>query len=864
MACTIVTRVISVVSSRPANENVMIRVVLEAHGLTVLFTAGFDGDDAVGRLAMKLICQVLCRDRDMMRYGLPRSHVFSDCAIRQSDAIKVLIRLRGSKVEAREVSKIDCNITEGPTPLTGISHRPDWNQLPWNADGRPLTLATLNEIMLHDTQRPIHVLDTRPAVPPSRLSEKPLSAAHESRSIAMMPTEDGVEDSITALVDTLHARLRRQLHKGRCERVSWPSDTKERTLECAAGMVPVRENADTHIHDELVYLNQSAKAAFVPRFLLSMPHGDAELCHGNAALVRVCGKWRIRPNPAYFDYVRFASDPGAAARDPRGFRLCCWREHPCLEAARERLGDAGVDHGAHFDFSYALSIQDLEVASGERYLLSWQDLGPEHTQELRQLNADVLVYLEEVFAVRADQIDPDMDLQFHTAHALRNPLVTGERGHYMSLHLQVGVNYFWGVSCLSRFRSLHWAIGATVQLARGETLGGAECFPRKFLDETTAQRGSRHSALVDVGVRRSLGELGLTGLNGAYSPTPNLQRLSPHERRSLVNPILACAGRAVVWVVCGPPGSGKSTWIKQLALSRVDGDDIRAVCGQLSSNQKAAFKEELLRLSIAAKAAVAVPACSPERAVELVQRFRASGFAVNVAVLVVSDNERGRRCTARYEQMGRMSRTRLLGDRCPVREFAAAVDGRSGTLVVVRPVAVAPRATFVVGAQGAGKTSLLGVRGMHTLSQLRHFGMDIAPDAVLVDGERFDSVSAATEKEHIARKPRINAWKERLVAEATESRKDIVLPVTGTSLFADATTVRWLASLGFVVQVVHLVVSFDHSMRTSIARARDTGRPVADRDTYDATKSAAATLAESANGTVVMLGFENFVSDKLL
>ena len=106
------------------------------------------------------------------------------------------------------------------------------------------------------------------------------------------------------------------------------------------------------------------------------------------------------------------------------------------------------------DFSPIGSIYEMERESGVNYLTSWEDLKAENLPELQRLREDVFDYLNTVFGVNESQLNPDVDFQFHTAHALRNPVVTGERGHYMSLHLQVGVNYFWSVSCLSRFRSL--------------------------------------------------------------------------------------------------------------------------------------------------------------------------------------------------------------------------------------------------------------------------------------------------------------------------------------------------------------------------------------------------------------------------
>ena len=47
-----------------------------------------------------------------------------------------------------------------------------------------------------------------------------------------------------------------------------------------------------------------------------------------------------------------------------------------------------------------------------------------------------------------------MDLQFHTTTAFRNPSLGAQRGHYMTAHLQIGVNHCWSLSCVARHKAL--------------------------------------------------------------------------------------------------------------------------------------------------------------------------------------------------------------------------------------------------------------------------------------------------------------------------------------------------------------------------------------------------------------------------
>eukprot|EP00966_Prymnesium_polylepis_P030546 710880-Prymnesium_polylepis.1 len=131
----------------PGSAETMLWSMLEAHGFTVLFPSGIDGDDAVARLAMKLDCHVLSRDGDMMRYGLARGRVLSDFAIRRDDNIEFLVRYHGTKATARDVSKIPCDINDwkakGSTlrnnALSGSLRR-------GNADSHTRTLGNLHAV----------------------------------------------------------------------------------------------------------------------------------------------------------------------------------------------------------------------------------------------------------------------------------------------------------------------------------------------------------------------------------------------------------------------------------------------------------------------------------------------------------------------------------------------------------------------------------------------------------------------------------------------------------------------------------------------------------------------------------------------
>ena len=93
------------------------------------------------------------------------------------------------------------------------------------------------------------------------------------------------------------------------------------------------------------------------------------------------------------------------------------------------------------------------------YLMTWRDLRPEHLPELRQLQADVMQHLEEIYGVQEHEL-ADYDLQFHTTTAMRSPLFGAERGQYMTLHLQIGVRHCWTLSCMSR----HMALGEVIKM----------------------------------------------------------------------------------------------------------------------------------------------------------------------------------------------------------------------------------------------------------------------------------------------------------------------------------------------------------------------------------------------------------------
>ena len=94
-----------------------------------------------------------------------------------------------------------------------------------------------------------------------------------------------------------------------------------------------------------------------------------------------------------------------------------------------------------------------DFSSEIKYLMTWRDLGPEHLPELIQLRSDVLEHLSEVYGVSEGELK-EYDLQFHTTTAMRNPVFGSQRSHFMTLHLQIGVNHCWTLSCMSRHISL--------------------------------------------------------------------------------------------------------------------------------------------------------------------------------------------------------------------------------------------------------------------------------------------------------------------------------------------------------------------------------------------------------------------------
>ena len=141
-----------------------------------------------------------------------------------------------------------------------------------------------------------------------------------------------------SILNTLKRRVSLQI-ESRQRRLDpvWPNDIKERRLECAAGMALITVHQPCTTREELIAPPRDATGgAFIPSFLVTMPSDDERLLRSNTNLVRISGRWRIRPNPAYFDYEAWSQNPCAAGSDPRGFRLCCWWEHPRLEGLRRQ------------------------------------------------------------------------------------------------------------------------------------------------------------------------------------------------------------------------------------------------------------------------------------------------------------------------------------------------------------------------------------------------------------------------------------------------------------------------------------------------------------------------------------------------
>jgi len=132
------------VRNMPANAEGLLKALFEEHGFTILFPSGIDGDDAVARLAIKMDCHVLSRDKDMMRYGLPRGRVLSDFAI-QADSIKFRVRDDRPRVAGRDVSQIPCDIQDWkPKGSTLKINALEGKLRRGNADGHTRTLGNLN------------------------------------------------------------------------------------------------------------------------------------------------------------------------------------------------------------------------------------------------------------------------------------------------------------------------------------------------------------------------------------------------------------------------------------------------------------------------------------------------------------------------------------------------------------------------------------------------------------------------------------------------------------------------------------------------------------------------------------------------
>ena len=168
-----------------------------------------------------------------------------------------------------------------------------------------------------------------------------------------------------------------------------------------------------------------------------------------------------------------------------------------------------------------------------------------------------------------------------------------------------------------------------------------------------------------------------------------------------------------------------------------------------------------------------------------------------------------------------------------------------------------PFALYIIGAQGAGKTSICkSSRFRHWLRKVAD--VDIQKDVSVIDGELFVGPGFKLCSVHKATKPAINAWKFEQFSNSVESRKCMLLPVTGTSMFADQASTSTLRERGYQIHVLHLVVSFEHSQRYTAIRAQRTGRPLADLDTFVVTSEISEMLKAEASGVMMVAGNEDF------
>eukprot|EP00439_Symbiodinium_sp_Y106_P038240 s2268_g4.t1 len=444
----------------------------------------------------------------------------------------------------------------------------------------------------------------------------------------------------------------------------WPKALEERQLE-AQQLRLVIEDSDTYSYEALL------QQGFLPKFLWAELRcrncATVRLAAQNPVFVRRCGSWMIRPNPSYFDYVQAAKAPKDLQFQPQGFRLIAWWVHPDLQRDSPWFQPEGIpacepeaDHT--FDYEPVQPLSDFQT-SAVKYLMTWRDLGPEHLAELMQLRADIFEHLTQVYGVSEEELS-DYDLQFHTTTAMRNPCHGARRGHFMTLHLQIGVRHCWTLSCMSRHMSLQETI-RRLQSQGDVFKAGTQLY---FEEEKPDLQLLPPSVLVSdilpfptppgFDCKKYFSAISCQSLGG-----------NSHEDSESCGHGVADAPVRKAFVVFGPAGVGKSTVMEklksgtlalqcpELCLLRepwttIDGDLIRKAQPGLSPKETALAKEKLLSWAIRQERSLLIATVRPE---DYVERLRAQGYVLHLLPVFCSQEVALRRARAREAETGRAS-----------------------------------------------------------------------------------------------------------------------------------------------------------------------------------------------------------------
>ena len=177
------------------------------------------------------------------------------------------------------------------------------------------------------------------------------------------------------------------------------------------------------------------------------------------------------------------------------------------------------------------------------------------------------------------------------------------------------------------------------------------------------------------------------------------------------------------------------------------------------------------------------------------------------------------------------------------------------------PPCKARQLVFLVGAQGAGKTTTWRERGW-ILAQV---GLS---NYIVLDGELFyeahgghqvlQQVQGRSCTSHLSLAEDMRRWKKAAANRACSMGLNILLPVTGTSPITDSKSVADFRQMGYKLCAVFLLVSPQQSSANARGRQELTGRPPMDWCTYLKTCSLMEELQRKVDGPVLYINNDSF------